>query len=134
MPRSFSSLAFLLCVVLAASGCGGSSKPAVCKKRDDLKSSVNNLIDVNPVSDGVSEVETRLSDVQQKTRDLAAAAGDQFKPEVAALQQSTAKVASDVKALGGSDKASALGALGSDLPAVRTSLDELLTAVGSVCD
>jgi hypothetical protein len=124
----------LVCTVLAASGCGGSSKPAVCGKRDDLKKSVDNLLNVNPVSDGLTEVRSRLSDVQAKTAALASAAGDQFTPQVDALKASTAKVASDVKALSGSDKAGAISDLSTDVPAVRTSYDALLDAVGSVCD
>jgi hypothetical protein len=123
----------LLCTVLAASGCG-SSKPAVCGKRDDLKKSVDNLLNVNPVSDGLSEVRSRLSDVQAKTAALGTAAGDQFTPQVNALKTSTAKVASDVKALAGSDKTGAISDLSTDVPAVRTSYDELLDAIGSVCD
>ena len=42
----------LACTALAAAGCGGSDKPAVCSARDDLTKSVDTLIDVNPVSDG----------------------------------------------------------------------------------
>jgi hypothetical protein len=124
----------LLCTVLAAAGCGGSSKPAVCDKRDALKSSVDNLLDVNPVSDGMSEARSRLADVQTRTRELGSAAGDEFAPQVDAMKRSTAKVADDLKALAGSDKSAALGALSNDIPAVRTSYDALLEAVGSVCD
>jgi hypothetical protein len=123
----------LLCTALAASGCGGSSKPAVCGKRDDLKKSVDNLLSVNPVSDGTAEVRSRLADVQSSATALAKAAGDQFTPQVDAFKSSTAKVASDVKALGGSDKAGALSDLQTDVPAVRTSYNELMDAVKSVC-
>jgi hypothetical protein len=121
-------------VAIAASGCGGSSKPAVCGKRDDLTKSVDSLINVNPVSDGLSEVQSRLADVQAKTTALAQAAGDQFGPQVKALKASTAKVADDVKALSGSDKAAALGDLANDVPAVKTAYDNLIQAVGTVCD
>jgi hypothetical protein len=124
----------LLCTLLAATACGGDSKPAVCGKRDDLKKSVDSLLSVNPVSDGTAEVRSRLTDVQDKTTELAKAAGDEFGPEVDAFKTSLAKVSTDVKGLTGSDKAGALSALSTDVPAVRTSYDALMDAVGSVCD
>ncbi len=124
----------LLCVVLAASGCGGSSKPDVCGKRDDLSTAVDNLVKVNPVSDGLSEVQSRLKDVQDATTALGTAAGDQFAPQVKAMKAATSKVATDVKGLTGSDKTGAISALATDVPAVRTSVSALLDAVGSVCD
>jgi hypothetical protein len=125
----------VLCTALAAAGCGGSDKPAVCSARDDLTKSVDSLINVNPVSDGLSEVRSRLTDVQTQTTEFAKAAGDQFSPEVSAFKESLAKVSADVQALGGSgDKASALGALATDVPAAKTSWDALSAAVGSACD
>jgi len=124
----------LLCTLLAASACGGDSKPDVCGKRDDLKKSVDSLLSVNPVSDGTAEVRSRLTDVQDATTELAKAAGDQFGPEVDAFKTSLAKVSTDVKGLTGSDKTGALSALSTDVPAVRTSYDALMDAVGSVCD
>jgi hypothetical protein len=132
--RRLAAAMVLLCSMLAAAGCGGSSKPEVCGKRDALRTSVDNLLKVNPVSDGMSEVRSRLADVQKRTSELASAAGDQFAPQVDAMKQSTAKVADDLKALGGTDKSAAVSALSTDVPAVRTSYDALLKAVGSVCD
>ena len=125
----------LLCVVLAATGCGGSSKPAVCSARDDLTKSVDTLIKTNPVSDGVSGVKANLAAVQDQTTAFAKAAGDQFGPQISAFKQSLAKVTSDVQALTGSgDKASALGSLASDVTAVQTSWNELTDAVKTACD
>jgi hypothetical protein len=134
MRRHFAIAILLLCTLLAASACGGDSKPDVCSKRDDLKKSVDSLLSVNPVSDGTAEVKSRLTDVQNATTELAKAAGDQFAPEIDAFKTSTAKVATDVKGLTGSDKAGAMSALSTDVPAVRTSYNALLDAVGSACD
>lgn len=135
MLRTVAVGLILLCTALAAAGCGGSDKPAVCSARDDLQKSVDNLINVNPVSDGVTEVQSRLSDVQAQTTEFAKAAGDEFQPQISAFKSASAKVATDVKALGGSgDKASAVGALASDVPALKTTWDDLVSAVGSACD
>lgn len=135
MLRRLAAALVLLAILLAVSGCGDdSSSSDVCGKRDDLQKAVDSLIEVNPVSDGTTEVRARLTAVQDATSELASAAGDEFAPEVNALQDATAKVATDVKGLAGSDKAGALGALATDVPAVRTSFDALMDAVGSVCD
>jgi len=133
MYRYPAVLIVLLCTALAASGCGGSSKPDVCSKRDDLKKSVDSLLSVNPVSDGTAEVRSRLADVQSSATELAKGAGDQFAPQIDAFKSSTTKVANDVKALGGSDKAGALSDLQTDVPAVQKSYNELMDAVKSVC-
>jgi len=131
-----SALALILvCVALAAIGCGGSSKPAVCSARDDLTKSVDTLIKTNPVTDGVSGVKANLAAVQQQTTDFAKAAGDQFSPQVTAFKDSLTKVSADVTALAGSgDKAAALGSLASDVSAVQTSWSALTDAVKTACD
>ena len=69
----------------------------MCGARDDLKTSVDSLLSVNPVSDGTAEVRSRLADVQDKTNELAKAAGDEFGDEVDAFKTSLAKVSTDVK-------------------------------------
>jgi hypothetical protein len=133
--RASAFVLILLCVALAAVGCGGSSKPAVCSARDDLTKSVDTLIKTNPVTDGVSGVKANLAAVQQQTTDFAKAAGDQFSPQVTAFKDSLTKVSADVKALAGSgDKASALGSLASDVSAVQTSWSALTDAVKTACD
>ena len=135
MLRRLAAALVLLAILLAVSGCGDdSSSPDVCGKRDDLKKAVDSLIEVNPVSDGTTEVRARLTAVQDAASELASAAGDEFEPQVKAFKESTAKVATDVKGLTGSDKTAALSALATDVPAVRTSYDALMDAVGSACD
>lgn len=135
MLRASVAALVLLCVALAASGCGGSSKPAVCSARDDLTKSVDTLINTNPVSDGVSGVKANLAAVQSETTAFAKAAGDEFSPQVDAFKQSLTKVQNDVTALTGSgDKAAALGSLASDVSAVQTSWNALTDAVKTACD
>ena len=135
MLRRLAAALILVAILLAVSGCGDdSSNSDVCGKRDDLKKAVDSLIEVNPVSDGTTEVRARLTAVQDAASELASAAGDEFAPQVKAFKDSTAKVATDVKGLTGSDKSAALSALATDVPAVRTSYDALMDAVGSACD
>jgi hypothetical protein len=79
-------------VVLVVAGCGSSSKSSVCSSRDDLRSSVDSLLKVNPAKDGLNEVSSRLGDERDRTSDLAKAAGDQYKPQVDTLQASTTRL------------------------------------------
>jgi hypothetical protein len=81
----------------------------------------------------MDEVRSRLDDVQKAAKDFASAAGDQFKPQTSAFQQSLSKVRSDVQQLASGDRAAALGALSNDVPAVQTAWNELTDAVGSTC-
>jgi hypothetical protein len=121
-------------IALAAASCGGSDKPAVCGKRDDLQKSVDNLMNVNPVSDGLDAVRSCLADVQQNLKDLASAAGDQYKPQIQALQTSTAQVATDVKNLAGGDRAAAISALPGNVSTVQSDWKAFTNAVSSACD
>jgi hypothetical protein len=121
-------------IALAAASCGGSDKPAVCGKRDDLQKSVDNLMNVNPVSDGLDAVRSSLADVQQNLKDLASAAGDQYKPQIQALQTSTAQVATDVKNLAGGDRAAAISALPGNVSTVQSDWKAFTNAVSSACD
>lgn len=115
--------------------CGGSSKPSVCDKRDDLSKSVDNLIAVNPVSDGKDEVKNRLNDVKDATTAFADAAGDQFHPQIEAFKSATAAVRADVNAFisGSSSRSQALQELTNDLPKMKSTWTDLNDAVGSTC-
>jgi hypothetical protein len=124
----------VIVVALSAVSCGSSDKPAVCGKRDAVQSSVDQLLNVNPVSDGLDAVRSSLSDLQQKVKDLASAAGDQYQPQVQALQASTAQVATDVKDLSGSNRGAAITALPGHVSAVQTDWNALTNAVSSACD
>jgi hypothetical protein len=120
-------------VALVLGGCGGSSKPEVCGKRDALKSAVNDLTSVNPITDGTDEVKARVSAVQKAFDDLAKAAGDKYSTQISAVRSSASKLASDVQGLTGSDKTAAIASLSTDAKQVTDDLNALLSAVQSAC-
>ncbi len=124
----------VIVVALSAVSCGSSDKPAVCGKRDAVQSSVDKLLNTNPVSDGLDAVRSNLSDLQQNVKDLASAAGDQYRPQVQALQTSTAQVATDVKDLSGSNRGAAITALPGHVSTVQSDWKALTDAVSSACD
>src|SRR5262249_3480513 len=121
--RSLQGAAALLCAAVALSACGGSSKPAVCGKRDNLKQAVDSLTQVNPLKDGTDEVKSRVSDVQSAANELADAAGDQYKTQANDVKAAVAALTNDVKGLTGSDKTASLSALPTDVQQLTNSLD-----------
>jgi hypothetical protein len=133
--RAVAVLALPILVLLVATGCGGgSSKPAVCDKRDAVKTSVDNLTKVNPVTDGLGAVQTQLAAVQTSVKDLASAAGDQYKPQVTALQTSLKALQSQLTALGSNPSVAALTAIAPAAQQVATDFKALTDAIGSACN
>lgn len=127
------ALGAIVCLTAASTACGD-DKPAVCGKRDDLRTSVNNLLKTNPVSDGLGEVRTRLADVREQTTDLATAAKDQYQPQVSALETSITSLTKQLKTLGTSPSVSALAAIPTAVSNVQRDASALYDAIGSACD
>jgi hypothetical protein len=131
--RSRAVLALPAVVLLLATGCGGSSKPSVCDERDAVKTSVNDLLKVNPVTDGLDAVKTKLNGVNSSVKSLAGAAGDQYQPQISALQTSLKTLTSQINALGSNPSVTALAAIPASAQQVGTDLSALTTAIGSAC-
>ena len=70
-----------------AAGCS-SSKPAYCTAADQLKTSVQDLGNVNVVQNGLSSLQTALTSVKTNTTTLANEAQSTFAPQITALQNS----------------------------------------------
>ena len=121
-------------VGLAAAACGSSGKSDVCARRDDVKSSVDALLKVNPTTTSISDIQSKLGDLQDSTKALAKAAGNQYKPQVDALQTSTTALTDGLKSLGSSPSASAIAAIPGQVSAVASDANALLDAVGTSCD
>lgn len=131
--RPVLALALPALIVVVATGCGGSDKPSVCEKRDDVKSSVDQLLKVNP-ADGLEGVNTQLVAVQASVQDLASAAGSEYQPQISALQSSLKTLSTQVQSLTGNPSAAALASFASAVQQVKTSLTALSDAVASACD
>jgi hypothetical protein len=121
-------------IAVASAGCGSGDKSAVCSSRDDLRSSVDALLKVNPGTDSLDDARSKLTDVRDSTADLASAAGTQYKPQVDALQASTKSLTDTLKKLGTSPSTAGLSSLPGEISAVRTDTNALLDAVSSACD
>ncbi len=131
--RAAWALALPLLLLMVATGCGSSGKPSICAKRDDVKSSVDQLLKVNP-ADGLEGVNTQLVAVQASVKDLASAAGSQYQPQISALQSSLQALTTQMQGLSANPSAAALAAFATAAQQVKTSLAALTDAVGSACD
>jgi hypothetical protein len=67
-------------------------------------------------------------------KDLASAAGDQYKPQVTALQTSLKALQSQLTALGSNPSVAALTAIAPAAQQVATDFKALTDAIGSACN
>jgi hypothetical protein len=83
--RGGRALAVLLIVAASAAGftaCSKSSKPAICKDRDNLQSSIQDLRNVNVRQDGVTALTDAFDKVKSNAQTLADAAKSLYGPQV----------------------------------------------------
>ena len=73
---------------------------AVCAARDALTSSIADLKNVDIVKNGVSALQTALSAVTDNLKAVASSASQELQPEVKALQDSLAQLATAIKDVG----------------------------------
>jgi hypothetical protein len=112
----------------ASSGSGTPSDTAsaeVCAAREDLRSSISELKDVDVIANGTSALQTPLNKVEDNLTALKSAAGDELKPQVTAFQDAVDALETAVKDVG-SGGVSAVATAAKD---VATSGSDLLTSL-----
>ena len=96
----------VVALAFTAAACGGDdddeSAPTLCDDVEALQSSVTDLKNVDVVANGVSALETAVSDVTTNVETVVESASDEFSDEVDALQES-------MQALGTGDHQRRLG-------------------------
>jgi hypothetical protein len=121
----------LVLSVLAA-GCS-SSTPAYCTAAANLKTSVNNLGNVDVAKNGLSSLQTALNTVTSNAQTFAAEAKPAFAPQTTALQNSLSGLESAVKSAKGQPPLSAASAVASSVTQVKSSASALQSAVSGKC-
>jgi hypothetical protein len=121
----------------ATSG-GGTTTPAgstpvtasaeLCAQRDAVKSSFDDLKDVNIVQDGASGIQDALTKVKDSLVGVEQAASDDLKPQVQAFKDALSNLETAVKDIGSGGAAAAVTAL----QEVGTTGDTLLTSLQSL--
>ena len=128
------SLALVAVVALvAASGCGSSSKPAYCKDRTNLENSIKNLPSAAS-SSGLSGLQSQLTTIQTDATAAVDAAKSDFPSETSALKSSVDTLSSAVKALPSSPSTTQIAAIALDAKNVVTSVNAFTSATKSKCN
>jgi hypothetical protein len=101
--RSLAATALLAMAVV--SGCGGdddddSASPSICSEADDLKSSLDDLKNVDIVENGVSSLDAALDEVKSDATALSESAKSEFGPEVQSLEDALSSLGSAITSVG----------------------------------
>lgn len=131
VPLGFA--AGLLVVMLTVTACGGSDKPAVCSDVDALQSSISSLTDVKLEQGALTDLTTKLSQVQADATKVKSEAETQFSTEIDAVSSAAASVKSSVDAASANASAQTLAAVATSLSRLTTALTALQTAVQDTC-
>jgi hypothetical protein len=115
-----------------AAGCS-SSKPAYCTAADQLKTSVQDLGNVNVAQNGLSSLQTALTSVKTNTTTLANEAQSTFAPQITALQTSLAGLQTAINSAKSQPSVAAAAAVVPSVTQVKTSASALQSAVSGKC-
>lgn len=113
-------------------GCS-SSKPAYCSAADQLKTSVQNLGNVDVATKGLDDLKTALTSVQSSAKTFASEAKSAFAPQITALQGTLSGLETAIKAVQGQLSAAAIATVGSSVTQVKESAANLANAVSDKC-
>ena len=123
-----------LAVVVALSGCGGSSKPSYCSKTADLKKSVQDLGSVNVVTGGTNALTSALKDVESNAEAVVNSAKGDFPNETSAISSSLNTLKNSAQSLASSPAQPGLIAqIPGQVTAVVNSITSFSDATKSKC-
>jgi hypothetical protein len=115
-----------------AAGCS-SSKPAYCADADQLKTSVQDLGNVNINVHDLSSVDTAVSKVQADAEKFAADAKSAYPSQTTALKTSLSSLETAVKSAMGQPSVTTVAAVVSSVTQVKTAADTVQSAVKGTC-
>jgi hypothetical protein len=72
----------------STSGASSTGSEEFCRARGDFNDSIDELKDVNPITDGTQGIESALNDVEDNLQAMRDAASDEARPEIDAFQDS----------------------------------------------
>jgi hypothetical protein len=132
-PAPHLLVAGLLTLMLAVSGCGGKDKPAVCTDVTDLESSVSAVTKIKVDQGALTELKTKLAQVQTDAAQLKTDAQSQYSTEISAVDAAATSVKTTVDAAIATPNATTIAAAVASLQQLKTALSGMQTAVKSTC-
>jgi hypothetical protein len=115
-----------------AAGCS-SSKPTYCTDAANLKTSVQNLGNVNVAQNGLSSLQTALTSVKTNATSFATDAKSAYPSQTAALQTSVSGLETAITSAKGQPPVTAATTVASAITQVKTSASALQSAVSGKC-
>ena len=125
-------LAAVLVLATLATGCS-SSKPAYCTDASQLKTSVDNLGNVNVAKNGLSSLKTALGKVQTNAKTFATDAKSAFPTQTTALKNSLSSLETAITSAQGQPPVTAAAAVASSVTQVKTAESNLQNAIKGKC-
>ena len=110
-----------------------SSKPAVCTDAANLKTSVQDLKNVNVQENGISAVSDQLSKIEQQFNTLKADAKGHYSPQISAMSTALSGLTTSITAAKSDVNATTLSAVATSAHSVVTAGNNLVTAVSNTC-
>jgi hypothetical protein len=132
--RACASLLPALAVVAVLAGCGGSSKPAFCSSLNDLKTSVQDLKNVDVIKTGTSGVTSALQKVQSSAKSVVSSAQSDFPSQTQAMSGALTTLQTTVGELKSSPtQPSLIAALPGQVKALADSVETFVSDAKSKC-
>jgi hypothetical protein len=124
----------VLAATVALAGCGGSSKPAFCSSVNDLKTSVQDLKNVNVIKSGTSGVSSALQKVEGSAKAAVSSAQSDFPTQTQAVSGALTTLETTVGELKNSPtQPSLIAALPGQVSALVNSIETLVSDAKSKC-
>jgi gas vesicle protein len=108
-------------------------KEQVCKARDQLKTSVEDLTNPTLLTSGSSAIKSAVSNVQDNLKNLEKAAKEDYKPQVQDVQNAVKDLQSSVENRGNNSITSNLQNIGNAISKVGSTSSALLSKLNTDC-
>ena len=133
-----SSAVLLAATTLLAVSCGDddgdSNTASVCESRDELRTSVTALGDVDILSDGTNGLEAAADDVRSALDGLGQSAEDEFGDEVDAVQAALGDLGDALRSFGDQPRSEAVSAVSDAATQLRDTATTLGDELQNACD
>lgn len=129
------SVATLLLASATAAGCGGADDddPAVCSSVDALKSSVQELTEIQLNAGALADLNSGLDRIQADLGKVKDDAGAEFATEVDAVEEASSELKMRLNSAVSTPSLTTVSAVGTSIESLGTSLKSLADAVESTC-
>jgi hypothetical protein len=128
----WTAAALVATVVVALASCG-EDKPAICGQVDELRSSIDNLRQVDIRESGLNSLTAAVENVEAELRQVGTEAESEYKPQVDSVKAAASQLSSSVSAAVAAPTAASLAAVGTAVRSVDAAFQSLQDAVADSC-